>query len=310
MSRSSKTDMAILENASGFQISVQDVEAFSGNSTSALQHNYHKHPLLQLDALQELANYLFPLKQCRFVSADLKQDSSFTHYDHSLDGRDIDRVFSEIEEPGTWIALYNIEAHPTYKRLLEQMLDSVDARTRLNQGKLFNIGGFLFISTPPSVTPFHIDRENNFWLQLSGEKKIILFDKNDRSIVPEKEVENFIIYRSLDKVKLDESIEAKGVSYAVNAGEGVYFPSTTPHMTKTEKGKTKVSISLGVVFYTDLTRKIARVHHCNNAMRGIVKEPRFPGQSTFADSLKAPIGHMVARIKQRLRGYNPPPGIL
>ena len=309
MDRSSILDMAVLEEASGFQVMAEDTEAFSKDKTSTLRHNYHEHPLFQLDALQELANYLFPRKQCRFISPDLKQDSSFTHYDHSLDGRDIDKVFNEIEKPGSWIALYNIEAHPTYNQLLRQMLDSVNAQSLLDQGSIFNVGGFLFISAPPSVTPFHIDRENNFWLQLSGEKEIILFDRDDRSIVAARDVENFIVHRGLDNVTLNETIAQKGVSHAMKAGEGVYFPSTTPHMTKTEEGRSKVSISLGVVFYTDLTRKMARVHQCNNALRRMGREPRYPGQSPVADTLKAPAGYMVTLMKQLLQKYNPPPGM-
>ena len=305
----SKIDMAALESASDFQVLVQDTEAFSGDATSVLQHNYHEHPLFQLDALQELANYLFPLKKCRFVSAGLKQDSSFTHHDRSLDGRDIDRIFNEIEEPGSWIALYNIESHPTYKRLLAQILDSVNAQSLLNQGNIFNIAGYMFISAPPSVTPFHIDSENNFWLQLSGEKEMVLFDRNDRSIVAARDVESFIVYQQLDNVKLNDSIAAKGKSYVMKAGDGVYFPSTTPHMTKTEEGNTKVSISLGVVFYTDLTRKMARVHQCNNALRRIGRDPRYPGQSVLADTVKSPVGHMVTLMKRLLQSYNPPPGL-
>ena len=310
MNSQSKIDMSALENAKGFQISVQDTDAFSADSTSTLQHNYHDHPLLQLDAFRELANYLFPLKKCRFVSSDIKQDSSFTHYDHALDGRDIDKVFDEIETPGSWIALYNIETHPTYNRLLGQMLDSVNVRGMLKQGEIFKIAGFLFISAPPSVTPFHIDRENNFWLQLAGEKNITLYDRNDRSVVAARDVENFIIHGGLEDVQLNDDIAPKGTNYAMNAGEGVYFPSTTPHMTMTEEGRTKVSVSLGVVFYTDLTRKTARVHQCNNVLRRLVKEPRSPGQSAFSDTLKAPIGHMVALLRQRFRNYDPPPGIL
>ena len=31
--------------------------------------------------------------------------------------------------------------------------------------------GFIFISSPGSVTPFHIDPENNFLLQIRGSKK-------------------------------------------------------------------------------------------------------------------------------------------
>jgi hypothetical protein len=52
------------------------------------------------------------------------------------------------------------------------------------------------------MTPFHIDRENNFWLQIRGRKTLTLWDHRDRSVVPAEAVERFILFGDLDDVRL------------------------------------------------------------------------------------------------------------
>ena len=88
-----------------------------------------------------------------------------------------------MEEPGSWIALYNVEAVPRYAALLQEIIDGLRERVEREEPGIFAVTGFIFISAPPSVTPFHIDRENNFWLQLHGRKTLSVWDPNDREAV-------------------------------------------------------------------------------------------------------------------------------
>ena len=50
---------------------------------------------------------------------------------------------------------------------------------------------FIFVSSPGAVTPFHIDPEWNFLLQVRGRKIIHVFPADDRSLVSEEELERF-----------------------------------------------------------------------------------------------------------------------
>ena len=95
---------------------------------------------------------------------------------------------------------------------------------------MFEVGGFIFVSAPPSVTPFHIDRENNFWLQLRGRKSLTVWDRQDREVVPSEAVEKFILTGSLDDVKLADAMRSRGRVFDSGPGDGVFFPSTSPHM--------------------------------------------------------------------------------
>ena len=297
---------------SRFFVTPVDAAAYSTHRVAALRHNFDAHPLMQLDALGDLARRLMPTKQCRFVKPGIQQDSSFDHQPAAPDGRDIDEVFRRIEEPGSWIALYNVETDPTYRGFLDEVIACVRPMVERDQPGMFKIGGFIFISAPPSVTPFHIDRENNFWLQCRGRKTMYVWDHTDRHVVPAQEVDRFVVYGALDNVRMGDGFLERSHHFDVGPGDGVYFPSTSPHSTRTENSWVKpgdgVSVSIGVVFYTSHTRRMANVHAWNLFLRRFGLQPAHPGTSAWRDALKYPLGRALVWSK-RLRGYKPRVGV-
>ena len=222
-------------------------------------------------------------------------------------------MFRRIEEPGSWVALYNVETHPVYRGFLAEVTASVRALVEPEQPGMFNVGGFIFISAPPSVTPFHIDRENNFWLQVKGRKTINVWNPNDRHVVPAAVVEKFIVYAGRDEVRLKEGFVERSHQFDVGPGDGVYFPSTSPHTTRSNPGWTRpgdgVSISIGVVFYSDVTRRRANVHRWNLFLRRIGMTPTEPGHSLWLDRVKYPLGRSLVWLTRTFRGYRPQVGM-
>jgi hypothetical protein len=303
---------AVTLHVAPYTIEPVDAGSFSTHGISPIRHTFQTHPLMQLARLARLAHDLMPRKQCRFIRPNSTQASSFHHDDTSPDGRDIDEVFRRIEEPGSWIALYQVESDPEYRTFLESVVDCARPMIEREQPGIFNINGFIFISAPPSVTPFHIDRENNLWLQIRGRKTIHVWDHRDRESVSARAVEDFIVHRDLSRVRLSDAIAARGHPFEVAPGDGVYFPATSPHMTSTVRDWVApgdgVSISIGVVFYSRTTRRDAQVHQWNRVLRRIGLEPAPPRQSPWRDAVKAPLGRAAAIVSRRLRGYEPPPG--
>ncbi len=295
-----------------FRIDADNSGAFSTRKLQRIRHNYHLHPLLQLARLEELAQSLMATKQCRFIKPGITASSSFDHGDSSPDGRTIDAVFRHIEEKDSWVALYNIQTDPVYRDFLWDVMKSAGHLVD-HQEKVFDVRGFVFISAPPSVTPFHIDRENNFWMNIRGRKTISLWDREDREVVSAPAVENFIVYRSLDEVKLKDEMRAKSQDFECGPGDGAYFPATTPHMTHSDTSWVQpgdgVAVSIGIDFYTDVTRRNAHVYSVNRLLRKLGASPRPPHESEWIDRLKFAIGKPILSIQQR-RGYNPPPGFL
>jgi hypothetical protein len=293
-----------------FRIDVDDPGTFSTRKLQRIRHNYHLHPLLQLSSLEQLAKSLVATRQCRFIKPGTTASSSFDHGDSSPDGRTIDDVFSHIEEKDSWVALYNIQTDPVYRKFLWDVMKSASHLVD-HQEKVFDVRGFVFISAPPSVTPFHIDRENNFWMNIRGRKTISLWDRENRDVVSAHDVENFIVYRSLDEVKLKEDMRARSHDFDCGPGDGVYFPSTTPHMTRSDTSWARpgdgVAVSIGIDFYTDITRRNAHVYNVNRLLRRLGVSPRPPHESEWIDRLKFTVGKPILALQQR-RGYNAPPG--
>lgn len=299
--------MAASAGAGDCRITVPDAGRFSTHRVQAIRHDFDRHPMLQLAQLAELAKVLSTTGQCRFISKGITQDAAFEHQSADPSGRALDEVFRRIEEPGSWIALYNVETHPPYRQLLEEITATVRPLVDREEPGMFNVGGFIFISAPPSVTPFHIDRENNFWLQIRGRKVMSVWDPTDTVAVSDVDREQFIVNASLDNVRLKEGVRARAHEFDVGPGDGVYFPSTSPHMTRCETDWVRpgdgVSISIGVVFYTDVTQQMARLHVLNHLLRRVGLTPSAPGSRPGLDALKTPLANGLVWLKKTLRGY-------
>jgi hypothetical protein len=294
-----------------YKIEVQDAPRFSTTRLSPIKHNFHEHPLMQLDRLSALAESLSLTGQCRFISPGTTESAPFDHKGTSPDGRTVRELFTSIEKPGSWIALYNVQTDSAYAGFLREVMASID-HVVSREEKVFDIRGFIFISAPPSVTPFHIDRENNFWLNMRGRKTLSVWDRADRSVVAGKDVEEFIMYRMLENVTLTDASREKRIDFDCGPGDGVYFPATTPHMTRSDASWARpgdgVSVSMGIDFYTNVTKRNAYLYSANRLLRRFGITPREPGVNGLGDTLKYALGRTSVALRKRLRGYVPPPG--
>jgi hypothetical protein len=296
-----------------FAVEVADGVNFSSYRVTPIKHSFHEHPLMELPRLAELAKVLYKTQQCRFILPGITQASAFDHHAVSPDGRDIEDVFRRLDESGSWLALYNIETDPTYAAFLNEVVDSARHLLDARQSEIFKVAGFMFLSAPPSVTPFHIDRENNLWLQMHGRKIINVWNHTDREVVPGKHVDEFIVSGTLEHVRLKDGFRERSHECDVGPGDGVYFPATSPHMTRTTTDWVRpgngISISLGVVFYTRHTYYEANIHACNLLLRRFGMSPRSPGANRFVDALKFACGRTHVWIRKTFRGYRPSNGL-
>lgn len=296
-----------------FGVWVDAPDKFRMDRVQPIHHNFHEHPLMQLPALASLARELSKTRQCRYISPGTQQSSVFNLDREDPEGRGVDKVFDRIGEPGAWIALYNVATHPTYKAFLSEVASAFRPLVDTQQPGMFGVDGFIFISAPPSVTPFHIDRENNFWLQIRGRKTMNVWDPRDRTVVDAAAVDDFIVNADLGKVRLMQGFRERSHEFDVGPGDGVYFPATSPHMTSCDPAwvtaDDRVVISIGVVFFTDVTRRAANVHFWNRFLRRLGGHPREPGQSIWLDRLKHPLGRSLMWVAKTFRGYTPRPGM-
>ena len=273
-------------------IHVGGTSYFSASRIGRLRHSFHQHPLLQIAALEQLATERDPLRLRRFVRPGLTQASGFPPDVQHHEDQSFEEAFHRIEEPDSRVALFNVKILPRYRKLLGEILESVHEQVEQEQPDIFLEMRFVFISAPFSVTPFHINRENNFQLQPQGRKAANVWPHADNTVMPATTVEQFIVAHSFEKVHFKEELWVRNEEFEVRPGDGVYFPSTSPHMRRSDQGWIAsgdgVSMSFGVNYYTSTTRHTphatrhtTRVHQSNYVMIKKLKlSPAVPSETT------------------------------
>jgi hypothetical protein len=158
------------------------------------------------------------------------------------------------------------------------------------------VEGFLFVSSPNSTTPFHLDSEDNFFVHIHGEKFFTIFDNGDRSIVPDDEIE-----RSMTKhrnLRYDERFASRGMEFHLFAGDGCYVPYQWPHWVRTADSH---SISMAITWKTREVRRLNDLHFFNSMLRGIGLPQQPPGRQPLRDALKLAFYRSVTMAIKPLR---------
>jgi hypothetical protein len=275
-----------------------DTDAFHPMRTIPVRHELSNHPLLQLPALIELADRI-PQRFIRFHSGNVRPDTSFEHAPktNSIDMAPQD-VIRNIEEAGAWLSLHHIQQDPVYARLVADVLDATLPKIASKDTGFHNFAGWVFVSAPGAITPYHMDHENNFILQLRGEKEIHVFDPLARSVVSERCLEVFHRAWSRELVTYREEHEAHATVYRVNPGDGAYMPTTAPHWVMNGDN---VSITVSFTYYSREARRRERLYQLNWLMRRLGLSPAPIGPSPLRDGLKSALAVPVLGLERSIR---------
>jgi hypothetical protein len=249
--------------------------------TFGIRHGYAEHPLFKLPAILDLVKQL-PRDRIEYNSgkAAVSQNPDAT----PLVELSPEEIVRKIEIAGAWMVLKGIEVAPEYKSLLDEALMSV-AKARghesLDDAGFESIQGFLFVSSPNSTTPFHADAEDNFFVQIHGEKFFHVYDNRDYSIASDEALEGTIAkHRNL---AYDEKFDAKAVSYHLFPGDGLFLPYQWPHWVKTAGS---YSISMAITWKTAAVRRRNDLVVTNSMLRGFGLPQPVPGRIPAFDTLK------------------------
>ncbi len=242
-------------------------------------HHLAEHPLFALDELLELSQTL-PEASVEYNAGTLPVNQDPTQTPRN--GLSVAETIQRIAENKSWLVLKNIEQQPQYKQLLDKCLNQMKPYVDAIAPGMSVRQGFVFISSPGSITPYHIDPENNFLLQIRGSKTVHMFDPNDRVVLPEEKIEAFFngAHRNL---VIDESLMARGQYFDLPAGQGLHFPVVAPHWVQNGPD---VSVSFSITFQTDSSRRRQSLHRLNAKMRKLGIKPSNVGDSPWRDQFK------------------------
>ena len=257
-----------------------------------LPHGLCGHPLLELDALAELAESL-PAAAIEYNAADQPI---------GIDGKPeptgipIGETIRRIGTSGSWAALKNIEQHPAYAALLDDLLDELRPAIEAATGRMLKPQGFVFITSPGGVTPYHFDPEHNVLLQLRGSKVMTQFPAGDARYAPD-EVHETYHTGGARELRWRDDMASGGRDFTITAGEALFVPVMAPHFVRNGP---EPSVSLSITWRSEWSFAEADARAFNAVLRRIGLRPRAPGRWPARNHAKA----LGWRLLRKLRATN------
>jgi hypothetical protein len=248
-----------------------------------ISHTLAEHPLLQIPELMQLAERTTKTRPhgIYYDAGDIKVDQRWDQMPKKQFS--VVESIQRIETCGAWLLFKDVQNDPLYKDFLGKGWEKVKAgiSDQLNS-QILREDALIFVTSPKRIATYHIDRECSFLLQIKGTKTIHIFDRADREVLPEEEIERFWTVDNNAPVYKPQ-FQGRATSYKLRAGNGVHIPVNCPHWVENDDN---VSVSLNVnVQFKDTLR--ANTYRANHALRTIGLTPRPPGQSPTVDFLKS-----------------------
>jgi hypothetical protein len=249
----------------------------------AFRHELAGHPIFELSRLMELAQETQTTRP-----ADLYYDAGSIDVNQRWDRTprpefSARAAIQRIEHCGAWIVLKRADKNEEYAGVLRECMAELQEFTGLNLNRVMKVQEvILFVTSPKRVTTYHIDRECSLLLQIQGDKHISIFDRNDRAVLSEEEIERFwSVDHNAPRYKPE--LQHHATVYELRPGNGVHIPVNAPHWVQNGNG---ISISLNVNFqYHDTAR--ANVYRSNFLLRKMGVRPSPPGISPMKDKVKS-----------------------
>ncbi len=253
-----------------------------------LTHGLGAHPLFELDALAALAEGL-PSASIEYNAADqpigieAKPDPT---------GIPIGQTIRQIGESGSWAAIKNIEQHPDYAELLASLLEELRADIEPKTGRMLHTQGFVFVTSPGGVTPYHFDPEHNILLQVRGSKTMTQFPAGDSRYAPDETHES---YHTGGKRELDwrEDLGAGGREFHIGPGEALFVPVMAPHFVRNGP---EPSVSLSITWRSEWSFAEADARAFNAMLRRAGMRPSAPGRWPSRNQAKAYGWRLLRRL--------------
>jgi hypothetical protein len=267
----------------------------------AFRHRLAGHPVFQLSRIMELAQETQTARP-----ADLYYDAGTIDVNQRWDRTpkpefSVRDAIQRIEHCGAWIVLKRADKNEEYAAVLRECMAELQEFTGLKLERVMKVQEvILFITSPKRITTYHIDRECSLLLQIQGDKQISIFDRNDREVLSEEEIERFwSVDHNAPRYKPE--LQHHATVYELRPGNGVHIPVNAPHWVQNGDN---ISVSLNVNFqYRDAMR--ANLYRLNFVLRRMGLRPTPPGASRVKDMVKSIAVLPAVWAKNISRGKRP-----
>lgn len=206
-----------------------------------ISHNLVEHPLLQLPRLVELARslegtilYFNGDHAINQVDTDeVSGETQRTFHGHKLSRPALSatETIAQIESSGAWMQLRDVGSDPEYASLLKKIIDEFRVPSERVAPGLSAPRADIFVSSPGATTPFHMDEEHNFLLQIRGLKKLSIANRFDPAVLDRASIREYFRGNG-ELVPFADHLEQYSIHVDLRPGEGVHVPPCFPHWVK------------------------------------------------------------------------------
>jgi len=264
----------------------------------AFKHDLADHPQLRLGALYELAGRIPKGETLHWRGNITVSDNIDTASQTHGNGLSLRETFDRIDSAGSYVLIRNAQLDPAFARLVNEILDEAARMTEPVDPGMSDRIAYVFIASPRSVTPYHMDRDINFHFNIRGHKWISIWDPFDRDVLPEEGLETLFSDWTAPRPCFKPEYESRASVFELDAGDGVHHPFTAPHAVRYGDD---VAISFTVTFNTRSTRRRAAAHFFNRSLRRLGVAPAPVGRSLARDEVKLRAMSLYRKAKGMLR---------
>ena len=273
-----------------------EFEAFYGRIAFDFAHRLAGHPLFELPRLIDLAKAMNEIPGGIVYNAS-KVDIGQRWDQTPKPKGDVIRTLREIDSADGWVALKRADHFPAYRALLDACLEEMEVASSRKLREFVKFRNcIIFVNSPHRITNYHIDREWNCLLQVRGTKRVSVFDRSDRDVLPEEELERFWTVDNNAAVWRPQFADRARV-FDLEPGRGLHIPVNAPHWVRNGPD---VSVSVSVNFHMH-DALLGYVYRTNYWMRRMGLNPMPPGRSQWRDAVKGRGYATVRAIGNRIR---------
>jgi hypothetical protein len=258
-----------------------------------LRHTLPEHPLLALDALAGLGETL-PEHSVAHNRGDLPIGVVGKP---NPNGLGIGETILGIATSESWAVLKNIEQDLAYRELLHALVDELRPEIEQRTGKITTMQGYIYVSSPNAVTPYHFDPEHNILLQLTGSKVMTQFPAGDPAYVPDH-IHEAVHTGGSHQLHWRDELAKGGTEWRLEPGDAVYVPVMAPHHVRV--GPTP-AISLSITWRSEWSRAEGDARAFNAQLRRLGLDPRPPERWPASNQAKALAWRAWRKFVQRRR---------
>lgn len=217
-------------------------------------HRLLGHPALSLEHLARALPSL-PPGRVTYSSGrlDPADDIDRVHFT-KRNGLSLEDTLATLPSGNSFVMVRAPESEPSLRGVFEQLLADVQrlCAARGANGGVIDPMLYLFLASPNSVTPFHIDRYTSLLLQFQGRKQVTVCAPWDERVLSPRAIEAYVTCAT-ERPEWRPELEERAQRYDFGPGDALHIPFVAGH--HVQNGPEQVSISLSIMFRTSQTAR-------------------------------------------------------